>query len=215
MEQWIPISISTLALFISLISLWKSYLAPFKLKVCHDSPTFALHKITPAISGGKSTWWIPSIDMGFTFHNLGRKSGEVTDIRMLIEIDDKKSKKNYTFYAKWVVDYPKFQQDRTERMNWIHNSVIRDWYPLILTGEEQKSLHLILEGHRWDNKIKGELNLCLEIYSSQKKKWTECSRYNHIITREMFDEKSCYSLNDSKLSKIRKKKDNWHDEIKV
>jgi len=210
MDQWTPILISITALLISLISLWKSYLAPFKLKVCHDRPTFALYKITPAISGSKSTWWIPSIDMGFTFHNSGRKSGEITDIRMLIEINDKKSKKNYTFYAIFVVDFSKFQQDRAERMKWIHSAVIRDWYPLILIGGEQKSLHLILEsqGHSWYNKIEGELNLCLEIYSSQKEKWIEYSRYNHIITKEMFEEKSVYSLTDTKLAEIRKSKNN-------
>lgn len=203
-SQWVIIGISTLALIFSLISLWKSYLAPFKLKLAHDTPTFVLYEITPKISGGEKTWWIPSIDIGFTFHNLGRNSGEVTDIRLLTKLKSKDSEKKYLFFAKWIVDYAKFQKDRTYRFKWIENSVQRDWYPLILAGNEQKSLHIIFEGDRWDEKLTGTLILCLEIFSSGEKKWVECDRYYHKITEDTYKARAAYTLFDSKLAEIRK-----------
>jgi hypothetical protein len=72
--QFVSIAVSMLALTVSLVSLWKSTLAPFKLKLNYGPLRFALYKIMPRMSGGKATWWIPSIDMGFTFHNLGKCS---------------------------------------------------------------------------------------------------------------------------------------------
>jgi hypothetical protein len=212
--QWITIGISILALIFSLTSLWKNYLAPFKLKVCHDSPTFSLYKITPKISGGRKTWWIPSIDMGFTVHNLGCKSGEVTDIRLLTKLKSKNYEKKYTFYAKWIVNFVKFKKKETSRFEWIHDSIEREWYPLILAGNEQKSIHIVFEGGRWDKKFIGTLSLCLQIFSSQKKKWIECNRYNHFINEDMNEKNEKYTLSDNKLEKIRKINDNWDDSYK-
>lgn len=208
--QWITIAISILALILSLISLWKSYLAPFKLKVAHDAPTFALYKITSEISGDfENIWWIPSFDIGFTFHNLGIRSGELTDIRLLTKLKSSDSEKKYTFYAKWIVDYAKFQQNRTDRFKWIEDSIKQDWYPLIFAGNEQKSFHIIFEGFRWDEKFTGILNIYLEIFSSQKKKWIECDRYCLTIVEDMYENKSTHTLSDSKLEKIRKIDDDW------
>ena len=128
--QFILIAISILALILSLISLWKSSLTPFKLKARYSSPTFSLYKITPNESGGRKTWWIPSIDMGFTFHNLGKCSGEVTDVRIVGNLKSLNHERKCDFYAKWIVDFPKFEQKRFNRFEWLDSSLNRNWYPL-------------------------------------------------------------------------------------
>lgn len=212
----ISITISILAFLVSLISLWKSSLTPFNLKVSYSSPTFTLYKITPSMSGGEKTWWIPSINMGFTFRNLGKCCGEVTDIRikgsLSGEIPDirmvqnqeiKNHQRKCTFYAKWIVDYPKFEPIRHSRFEWITSSVIRDWYPLILAGDEEKSLHIIFEGGRWDEKYTGNLSLALEIFSSKEEKWIECDKYEQLITKDMYEKGESYILSNPKLRKIR------------
>lgn len=155
------------------------------------------------MSGGKKTWWIPSIDMGFTFYNLGKCSGEVSDIRIIGNLKSRNDEKKYGFYAKWIVAYPKFEPIRQNRFEWIESSVIRDWYPLILTGDEQKSLHIIFEGWRWDEKYTGDLSLSLQVFSSEKEKWIEYDKYSLIITKDMYEKGETHTLQNPKLQEIR------------
>lgn len=210
----IPITISSLALFLSLISLWKSHLAPFKLKVCFTEPRLSLYKITPKMSGGKKTWWIPSIDIGFTFQNLGKKIGEVKDIRMLGTLKSKNLEKKYTFYPKWIVNYPKFLKYQAERFEWIYEAIQSDWCPLILTGDDQKSVHIILEGGSWSGKLIGKMNFKLEIFSSEENQWITYNNYEQILTKDMYEVKDTHILYCDKIEKNRDIEDNWFDEIK-
>ena len=90
--------ISAAALTVSLLSLWYNNLSPFKLMITHDTPTFTIYYITPQISGdtaGKA-WWIPSFDVGFSFHNAGKISGQVLDLRIVAEL--KKLTFHYEIY---------------------------------------------------------------------------------------------------------------------
>lgn len=168
------------------------------------------------MSGGKKTWWIPSFDMSFTFHNLGKCCGEVTDVRIKgslsgeipdIRIVQNQKLRNHqrkcTFYPKWIIDYPKFEPIRQSRFEWIASSVIRDWYPLILAGDEEKSLHIVLESGRWDEKYTGTLNLSLEIFSSKEEKWIEYDKYEHLVTKDMYEKEETHILSNPKLRKIR------------
>lgn len=195
--------VSILALAVSLLSLWKSTLSPFKLKVSYDSPTFTLYKISPEMSGRKKTWWVPSIDMDFTFYNLGKRGGEVTDIRLEGKLRSKEAERRFVFYAKWIVSFKKFQQNRDERLKWVESSIERDWYPLILTGDEQKTFHVIFEGFRWDRKYTGNLDLSLQIFSSKKDEWMEYEKFEHSITENMYNATSPIRLSSKKLGKTR------------
>ncbi len=199
--EMISLIFSAVAILVSLISLWIGHFSPFRLRVTHDAPTFAVYKITPDISGGKSVWWIPSIDLSFTFYNNGQRPGEVSDVRIRMIMDDLDLK--HTFYAHWVVNYPLFNAERTDRFNWIHQAVIKEWYPMMLSGNAQESVHVVLEGGRWDSRLHGSATLKLEIYSSEQNRWVEYAEYHHLIHEEMFNTKSTYTLADTKLQKIR------------
>jgi len=202
----IALIISGVALLVSFIALWINSLSPFKLKILHDSPTFTLYKITPSISGPKEgkTWWIPSFDVGISFQNVGRISGEILDARIVAEFKAHRSNRKYVFYPKWIVDYSAFQKDRAERFQWLKKAVIRDWYPIVLKGQSDVNLHLILESNRWDQNENGKMSYCLEVISSKKKKWIEYGRYSLSITEDMFDDKSCYTSFDNKIEELRK-----------
>ncbi len=49
--------------------------------------------------------------MDFTFYNLGKRGGEVSDIRFVGLLEAENSR-IYVFYARWVVDFKSFQQNR-------------------------------------------------------------------------------------------------------
>lgn len=200
------IIVSCVALLISFIALWANNLRPFSLKVSHDAPAFTLYKITPSISGTENgkTWWIPSFDLGISFYNAGRIAGEILDMRIVAEFKGHYSMKKYTFYPKWVVDYSIFQKNRTNRFKWIASAVKRDWYPIVLSGQQSESIHVILEDDRWDQKESGEMTSCLQVISSKKKRWIEYGRYSiHIIDR-IFEKEESWTTYDSKIEELRK-----------
>ncbi|MCC4632019.1 hypothetical protein [Xanthomonas dyei] len=201
----LPIVISAVALIVSLFALWVNALRPFRLKVSHDTPRFRLYRITPEISGSEdgSSWWIPSFDLGLSFYNVGKRSGEVSDVRIVGHLDGHRSRQQFVFYPKWVVDYATFQRAGSERFKWINSAVLRDWYPFTLGGESEKDLHLVLEPGRWDHKQIGELSLELEVFSSGSGKWTRKASYKLSVTDSMFDSKSSYAPYDEKMESRR------------
>lgn len=198
----VTIIISLSALIISVLSVWINYLKPFKLKVFNDSPTFSLYKITPQISGSEKgeTWWIPSFDIGFSFNNLGKQSGVIYDIRLICKQNERQTKKEYQFYPKWIVDYSKFQKQNTNRLKWINDAVIKEWFTTILPASSSRDFHIILEGDRWDNKFVGRFQVALEIYTSKTNKWVKLSEYDWHVDEDMFEEKSTYTLFDKETN---------------
>jgi len=192
----LTIGISLTALLISLISLWKTHLSPFNLEISHTSPTFSLYKITPKMSGDKQkrTWWIPSLNIGLSFHNIGQKMGQVINIRIVGEIESNSTK--IIFYPIWIVNYATYQKYRTDRFKWLETSVERHWYPLILEGKGTQHLHLVLESStRLETQITGLMKFRLEVLSSSDKgKWRLCKRYSLPLTKDMYANKHTYMI---------------------
>jgi hypothetical protein len=203
----ITIIISSVALIFSIYSIWISNLKPFKLKIYNDAPVFTLYKITPQISGNKNgeTWWIPSFDVGISFNNIGKQSGVINDIRIRCTPKKKKVDKVFYFYAKWVVKYSTLQKLRTNRMKWANEAIIREWFSTILPGNSSKNLHIILENDndRWDNKFEGLFDANLEVKTSKSKKWIKLSNFEMPIFKNMFEEKSSYTLRIKNLKIIK------------
>ena len=196
--------ISILALIVSLVSLWANNLKPFELKASFDSPTFRLYKISPQISGDESgkSWWIPSFDMGFSFCNVGKRPGAVLDIRIICELSGYRNNRKFIFYPKWIVNYSEFKKNSPERFRWIKSAITRDWYSLNLGASDEKDVHVILEGDRWDYPEKGEMTMRLEIASSTGG-WQKHATYKLPVTEDMFEGSSSYSPYNEAIEKLR------------
>ncbi len=198
--------ISGSALLISIVSLYINSLSPFRLRISHDAPTFTIYTITPQISGNteNQTWWIPSFDLGISFYNSGKVSGEILDIRIVGEFRGHRSSSRHTFYPKWAVDYSQFKACKGDRMKWIDKSVIRDWYPLLIKGQSDVSLHLILESDRWDQKQYGEMAFEIEVISSKSKKWKRYGSYSLEIVEYMYAISQSHTAYDRRIEELRR-----------
>jgi hypothetical protein len=198
------LSVSMLALTISLITLWSEHLSPFKLRILCDSPSLTLYKITPPISGDKEgkTWWIPSIDLGVSFYNIGVRPGEVLDLRIVGELRSEGQSELFYFYPKWIVDSASFQSNHLRRFEWLNSAVLRDWYPLLLRGREEEHLHVILECDRWEQEGTGDLSLKVEVLSS-KTKWDTHREYSLFLDSGMFLGEMRRMAWDPKVAKAR------------
>ncbi len=201
----IAIVISAIALIVSLLAFWMNILAPFKLRVMNDQPTFSMYKITPNISGNKEgkTWWIPSFDLGMSFYNIGRRPGEIIDIRIVGKFDGHRTSKKFYFYPKWIVDCSKFQEYGTERFDWIEKAVIREWYPILLKGASETQLHIILEGDRWDHIESGEMSLSLEV-ATTRSQWKEIQKCSLSFHDDIFETKCRYTAFSPEVEELRK-----------
>jgi hypothetical protein len=200
----IPVGISILALILSLISLWRSHLAPFKLKVAYDAPHFCIYKYEI----GKDLWWIPSIDLGMTFHNVGSRSGQVLDVRALLRLEDKDGRITiYPFYPQWIVDYKKFNSIQRKRFQWLNEAVARKWYPIFLSPKKQVSYHIVLEKMPWEVIREGFLTLELQVFSTQKRNWKTIHNFSVGIplTKAVYEGSESYGFFDDRIDAIRKK----------
>ena len=70
-NEIITITISSIALIVSIIAILFNYLIPFKPRLTNSSPEFSIYKITPNISGTEDgqTWWIPNFNVSFSMYN--------------------------------------------------------------------------------------------------------------------------------------------------
>jgi hypothetical protein len=201
----VALVVSGLALLVSIASLWINSLKPFKLRLSHDSPTFKLYEIAPAVSGNKEgrTWWIPSFDVGMSFYNGGRLPGQVLDIRIVLELAGHRSSRRFVFYPKWIVDYSHFHRDHADRFKWLESAVLRDWYPFVLGAQSEKDLHLVLESDRWDHKERGQMKLTLEVIAAGSRQWSACATYALFLSEDMFGSTSSFTAYDEKIEKLR------------
>lgn len=178
---------SIVALIVTIITLWKNFLKPFKLKITNTNPRLTIYEITPEISGSdEDLWWIPSVDIGISFYNLGKIKGEILDIRIVAKSTHSKLKEVFEFCPKWIVNYTKFSQHHHERLTWIRNATIRDWYPILLRGGYDVHLHIILETNRWEEIISGTLTLSLQVKTSKKQDWETLKRYRIPLFDDLF-----------------------------
>ena len=198
----VAIVISIIAVSISLVSLWESHFSPFELKVTNTTPRLSIYKITPMQHGGdgkvdwiyerffgnseesEKVWWIPSFDLGVNLHNVGQKSGVVENIRISCQFqggDDV-----YPFPAKYVVDPGKFQQHSHERFKWIYSATNHDWLPINLAGNDEKKIHIVLEGGRWDEKKTGILDATLEVKTDATDEWITVEEYEVHVFDDLY-----------------------------
>lgn len=160
--------------------------SPFKLKVFNTPPRLSIYTISPEIHDTKGKmWWIPSFDLGISFYNLGKRSGEILDMRIVVTKDQPMSKQECYFFSPiWVVDYPNFNEIKFDRKKWLSKAVRRDWYPLLLHSDDETQLHVIFEMLkviRWDTKICGNFSLILEVKTSKKEDWVPIKKFGVTI----------------------------------
>lgn len=203
----VALIISGIALGISILSLWYNHLTPFRLKVMHDTPGFNIYEISPSKSGDKNekTWWIPSFDIGMSFYNYGKRPGEISDIRIVARFTDEEAgnEEMVFFYPKWIVDYSSFHKFRSDRFKWIENSIIREWFPMIVKGHSESYFHVVLEGNRWEVKRNGMMSFTFEVFTSEHNSWIKCADYDLEIHKGMFGWYS-WAPHEKRIEQIRK-----------
>lgn len=200
--------ISIISLIVSVYLLWKIHLSPFKLHISFGDPTLKTYKITPDISGGKTVWHIPSIDIPITFLNTGAKVGRVLNLRMVFTSKkkgiNKTSEYRESFEPRWCVHYEDYNNKKSERFKWLRESIEQEWYPFYLLQNNPVSKHVILESFRWDQFPTGNFQITLELLSDESKDWRVLAEYKFSLSKSEISwlkKGSAYSLPKKEIIK--------------
>ena len=200
-SDFFSVAVSSVALFISVVTLWKTYLSPFKLEITHSSPTFCLYKVTyPRTKMRKEqTWWIPSFNIGLSCFNEGRKTGKIVKVRIVADLTRSEIPQTIMFVPQWIVRYNAFLRGSGRRGRL--SSIETDWYPQIIPPGETRHVHVILEmepRRRWDHMFTGSMKCRLEVLSSESKEWKTYATYRDlVIDRLMFEREDSYVLTET------------------
>ncbi len=104
----LSITISVIALIISLITLYLTYLEPPKIQVSVSSPTWL---------GTLNTQDAIALKLTCVISNLGSRNGVVEDVVLIVESEEKK--KTFLFSPVVVVDDHTFYQTRATSKQWV------------------------------------------------------------------------------------------------
>ncbi|WP_157878794.1 hypothetical protein [Streptomyces sp. CT34] len=170
--------ISSLALVISLATLWQSHLAKFKT-VAVAGP---LQLRISQIKSSDTSWYIPQVDCRVTISNTGARVGKVLGIRMvarypLLPIPGA----HEIFSAHSEVDSVLYRKHGADRFTWIDKASLGDAAPFVLLPRSSTSKHVVFDT-RWDDPvIQDEIEFTLEILTDRVAKWIAVEKWTHSI----------------------------------
>ncbi|WP_406403062.1 hypothetical protein OH805_27345 [Streptomyces sp. NBC_00879] len=175
--QTILAIVSSLALAISLVSLWQSHLArfrpvavagPLKLRIAH-------------IESKGETWYLPQVDCMVTVTNAGAKIGRVLGIRMVARYPKLPIPgAQETFRANFEVDPALYRKHEGNRFTWIRESQLGHPTPFVLLARSSVSKHIVFDT-RWEDPVIQEVEFTLELLTDRAKKWITVESWTHEI----------------------------------
>ncbi|MFE3180198.1 hypothetical protein ACFXKR_04740 [Streptomyces violascens] len=183
--QTITPIIASLALFISLATLWQSHLSRFKPVAVAGPLALRISKIE---SSGK-TWYLPQVDCQVTITNAGARVGKVLGIRMvarypLLPIPDA----HEAFMSHSEVDPVIYRKNAKHRFSWIEEARMGDVTPFVLLARSSESKHVVFD-KRWDDPvIQDKVEFTLEILTDRAQKWLSVERWSHRIDETTWSE---------------------------
>ncbi len=62
---------------------------------------------------------------------------------------------------------------------------------------------MVFEGLRWDTPFTGRLSLELEIFSSAEMEWRSLEKFEHHLSKSMYQDTSAIQLTSSRIRKTR------------
>jgi hypothetical protein len=143
------LGIALVAVLISLISLYSSNLAPFKIAATAGDLRFRIYPI----KNGDQSWYSASADIPIQAVNTGARVGRILLCRLRASYPSLPVSGAYeVFRASFIVDYKAFASSGHNRFKWISNAVISDWKPSIVLPKATVDQHVIFET-RWDKPV--------------------------------------------------------------
>lgn len=184
--QTIIAIVSSLALAISLTTLWQSHLSKFRPVTAAGPLTLRICRIES--TAGK-TWYIPQVDCRFSITNSGARVGKLLGMRMLVHypglpIPDARE----YFLPHSEVDPAAFKEHAGNRFAWINKASLGEAAPFVILPRASASKHVVFDT-RWDDPvIQDEIQFTLEILTDRNAEWVTVERWKHRLDGSTWSE---------------------------
>jgi hypothetical protein len=177
----IAVGLSSVALTISMYTVWRSRLSPFRLHILSSSPTLTIFaKAAP--EGGVEAAFVayePNIDCSITAYNTGARSGILSAMRFLATVETGRETSPYVFEAQFA--HSTTALDLASRMTGVLETWTQaPWYDLLLAGEREIQLGTIFRlghGQYWTRPEPMRITLELQAISTMKPGWQQISKF--------------------------------------
>ena len=162
-------AVALVAVLISVVSLYRSHLAPFAVVTVVGDLTL---RIDPIKYPGQS-WYIASADMPVQVVNSGARIGRILQYRLRASYPSLQIDGAYeTFKAVWVVD-ARLLVAAGSRTAWLKNAVIDLWKPFSILPKAAVEQHIVFE-KRWDDPVvTEEIVFTLQQARDGRKGWVD------------------------------------------
>ncbi len=179
----LSVVIATLALSVSLTTLFKSHLSKFKPIITVGDLNV---RIYPIKSENKE-WFIPSFYLPISISNDGAKPGKILGVRLCISYPDLPIPNNKEILLPiWEID--NFRNITKNRFDWIEEACTSDWMPFVILPKNTVNKNIVLET-RWDDPvIQNNVDLTLEIYTESEREWIKVNNWKFVLIPFVWDD---------------------------
>jgi hypothetical protein len=205
----ISIAISTAAFILSIIALWQTHFAKFKLVNTVGNLQIRIYPLQHK----KEKWYLPTIDVPISLTNEGASVGKVLGLRIRINFPDLPKPNNYQIInPKCEVDFKKFESTSNQFFKWMDEAILREWMPFVVLPKQTITKHLVFQS-RWEKVIiQDKVIFELEIYTNIKKKWQRIAQWDATLSSEVWNSKiddiSSFVFSEENMGSIEKVKRN-------
>lgn len=178
--QWITLIISTFAFTVSLITLWRTHLAPGRLKTVLGDGKFEVKRYAE----GGDTWLMPTLTIPMVINNSGARAVHVVAIRVLASYPDSESSepKWEIFHLMYEIDPEKYSGLTVDEAGELRRTYKGPGVPFTI-GANKTEIKNMTFTTRWDYPISElEISFEVQIQCLGKKKWQggQVLRLEHI-----------------------------------
>ena len=174
---------AAIAAIISVIALWQTHFAPFRVLTASGDLSFSIYPIKSEDQG----WFIPSFLVPILLTNTGARPGQVEGLRIKVSYPDLPIPDNQELFEPNFEIHPQRvgEIDR-ERFSWIETATIGRWMPFIILPKQTVTKVLIFET-RWDEPvIQNNIHAALEIYTGAIQKWNPIANWDLVLSAEVW-----------------------------
>ncbi|MFJ2183207.1 hypothetical protein ACIOJG_21560 [Streptomyces anulatus] len=183
--QTIIAIVSSLALVISLATLWQTHLSRFRPVTAAGPLTLRICRIE---SKGKG-WYISQVDCRFSVTNSGARVGKVLGVRMLVHYPGLPIPNAHEYFLPHSeVDPSSFKEHAGNRFAWIDKASLGEAVPFAILPRSSVSKHVVFD-KRWDDPvIQDEIQFTLEILTDRNAKWVAVERWKQCLDGSAWSE---------------------------
>ena len=190
MDQSLAISLSSLvmsvlATAVSVIALWRAYLARFSPMTTAGYLTL---RICP-VRSGDNRWYVVLFDSSLAFANSGPRPGRITGLRLSLHFPEVPIPDNcIRIHATREVDHLKATHDFRDFFAWLDDVSIAHWSPFLLPVGSATNKHFHFQT-RWDSPIiQKKCIATLEVLSDRSKRWQAAATWKVMLDKNVWSE---------------------------